>query len=1108
MKRLVRVILVLSMVIFLLLISVNIPGNTSYGEKGPSVHSSQSSLPANNSSLTFVAPSIAPISTTARLNETWSSMFNYTLERMNDSSIPQIAKMLPNFNVPNSGKLVTGPVYTSAPAPMGLASYGLRNESGTIVPYTYTTGSFDGRINISSVSEFYPGTSSPYSFSIQFNAVLTGVTIAGVPGYEYWIQNVAFYSSRIHQLTFVDNIWNFSSPNAVINNGTFHSYTGNLVPGLYYYKVGPTYTVAAPFSLSLYLNTTNVAQENSVFFNYTLTNASFNGRSGTFSSSYDNVQFNSTLPGFGSTVPDAYFKVSGNTLSGTGAIPLDAELDLGGPGGGSTADFNQINASLNMYYQDSSFQMVPIGSAYDSGSATGETSSGVSSYYTGTTEYLFTGPSFISGLWNITSPSESGFALVTASINPESAFVMFSHGSSFSSSDAQWAPTGTGGTFTTHLMPGTYAMKVMLSYHNPSSVYPISLGQDGFSALGSITLTSNETAGLYTPLYISGNAEMAQLAISGNGSERNPYVLPGYGYLRSMGLDSVSTLNQAFNVVNDYLFPEFTGLLVKDSSSYAVMNGFKSPGGGPAFQYVLSGKLNLAIAQLLGMTAANNLGIYFYNSSHVIMTNSTISGAYPAEIFSGNTYYNVPYVAGLTLWNVTSSLVENNLICSEGSGLLIYGDASISSGNYVWNNTFINAPVISNGSYYGFAPIGLTVESSGNTVFNNIFDTTITIVSIDGLYANIYNDGNVTYHNAFNISRRSAASSTVMDGEVLTGSIIGGSYQGGNFYYNYFGDGSSPYNGSGLGLIFPGQNIFNGSINDGFDFVPLQLYTTMVNVSASGLPVNQITYFDINNAVYSISYGSVKSIYVPNGTYQILGFILLNTEEEFVPTSYIGSQMLQSGVFYVHGPVGNIFIEYNLYMNVTVKETGIPAGSTWGFSIPQAGIGFTLDGGSVSIFLEYGKLYQIFPQSVPGYYTDSFYPFTVTGSLNITIAYFPTGMPSSFSVTFHETGLPSGTLWHVYIDTQEFNSTSPTMTILNFTDGTYAYNVSHLNGYQNIEGQQFTVNQSNITIELMFTRTSGSTSSLYIIVGAILGLVTGSIITYALIRRRRREIPS
>jgi len=1106
MARHVRVILALSMVILLLFISLDITGNGAYGETSQNSLSSSPSVPANNSSLTFIAPSITAASPVARLNGTWGSMLNYTLERMNDSSIPHIARMLPNFNVPDSGKLGAGPVYTSAPAPMGLASYGLMKQSGIIVPYTYTTDSFEGRININNVSEFYPGTSSPYSFSIQFNAVLTGVTIAGISTYEYWTQNVAFYSSRTHQLTFVDNIWNFSSPNAVINNGTFYSYTGNVVPGLYYYKIGPTYTVSAPFTLTLYLNASNIANENSVFFNYTLTNASINGKTGTFSSSYDKVEFNSTAPRSSYAVPDANFTVSGNTLSGTDAIPLDSELDLGGPGGGSTADFNQINASLNMYYLRSLKQKIPIGSAYDAGSATGETSSGVSAYYTGTTEYLFTGPSFISGLWNITSPSESGFSTVIGKISPESAFVMLSQGKSFSDSSAQWAPTGSGGAFTTRLMPGSYALMVMLSYHDPSSVYSISLVSGITDLLGTISLTVNKSAGLYTPIYIAGNAELRQLAFSGNGSEGNPYIIPGYDYLRSEGISSISMLNQAFNAVNDYLFPEFTGILVMDTSDYAVLNGFKSPVGGPSFQYVLSGKLNLEIAQALGMTPANNLGIYLYNSSHIILTNSTVSGEFPAAVFSGNTYYNVPYVAGLTLWNVSSSLVENNLICSEGSGLLIYDESAAVSGNYVWNNTFIDASVISNGSYYGFAPIGLTVESSGNTIFNNIFDTTITIVSIDGLYANIYNNGNVTYQNAFNISREPANRSRVVDGEVLTGSIIGSSYQGGNFYYNYFGNGLSPYNGSGLGLVFPGQNIFNGSINYGFDFVPLQVYTTTINVSASGLPAGQITYFDINNAIYSITYGTVADIYVPNGTYQILGFILLNSEEEFVPTSYLGTQILQSGIFYVHGPEGDINILYNLYLNVTVREKGAPVGSTWGFSIPQAGVGFTLDGGSVSIFLESGKLYQLLPQSVPGYYTDSIYSFTVGDSaLNITVYYFPTGLPYSFSVTFHQTGLPSGTLWHVYIGAQEFNSTSSSMTIINFTDGTYTYSVSHVSGYQNIQSQQFTVNQSNVTIDLMFTRSSASSSYLYIIMGAIVGLVSGTIISYAILSRRREN---
>ncbi|EQD51847.1 thermopsin precursor related protein, partial [mine drainage metagenome] len=289
----------------------------------------------------------------------------------------------------------------------------------------------------------------------------------------------------------------------------------------------------------------------------------------------------------------------------------------------------------------------------------------------------------------------------------------------------------------------------------------------------------------------TGNAGLGQLSISGGGTEANPYIIPGYSYLESHGTSSLSTLNSAFSAVNDYLFPEYSSILVTGTTDYVVFSGFSGPGNTPAFQYTISGKLNLLIAQALGMTPTNNLGAYFYNSSNIVFTNSTVSEAFPAAVFDGDTYYNVPYVSSLTFWNVTNSLIENSLICSQGSGLLIYNNANTDAGNHIWNNTFRNAAVISNGSFFGGSPIGLTVESNGNTVFNNLFDTVITVVSIDGPYANIYNNGNVAYHDAFNISRRPASSTMSFDGATLTGSIIGSTYQGGNFYYNYFGNGSS-----------------------------------------------------------------------------------------------------------------------------------------------------------------------------------------------------------------------------------------------------------------------------------------------------------------------------
>ena len=83
----------------------------------------------------------------------------------------------------------------------------------------------------------------------------------------------------------------------------------------------------------------------------------------------------------------------------------------------------------------------------------------------------------------------------------------------------------------------------------------------------------------------------------------------------------------------------------------------------------------------------------------------------------------------------------------------------------------------------------------------------------------------------------------------------------------------------------------------------------------------------------------------------------------------MGKLLLTSGSFQALGPVMNITLRYEEYLNLTVKEQGLPTGTPWGFSVPAAGEGFELSSDNISMFLPAGQAYEIIPQSVSGYYS-------------------------------------------------------------------------------------------------------------------------------------------
>ncbi|MCL5881582.1 MAG: thermopsin [Candidatus Thermoplasmatota archaeon] len=1040
-----------------------------------------------------------------RLNASggWSSLRNVINSRLDSSSVPSYARYLPNFAVGpeiQNGNVL--PSYTSAPAPMGLSSYGLMNQSGTLVPYTYSTSSFQGTINLSSVQEFYMGSDAPHSFSIQLNSVLNNVTLFGVTGYQYWTQNVVDYSSMTGQLIFVDNIWNFSSPSAVINGNEFHSYNGTVVPGVYYYDIGPTLHIKPPFTLSLYLNTTTLGNRNTVFFNYSISGRLENGTLISKSGSYDQVQFNSSSPGSG-PIPSADFQVSGSHLTGTGFIPMDAEFIIGGPGGGSTADFYNISGSMSLDYRNSSGRYTPVGSAYNAGSETGETSSGIGMYYSNHTAYLSSGPSFVEGLWNISN--NPGMVSIQGRVGPSNAFVMVSDSGVMDNATAQWAPAGTDGNFDYHISPGNYSMEFFLSYHNPSFVNDINLSSGLAHKAGTISLEVNFSRGIYTPLYSFSNAQLRNLSYAGNGTASSPFQIPGPLELAANGIPAQAQISPVFSRVNDYLYPVFYGIIQTNTTNYTLYNGFRTAQGNSPFEVSLPLTDLASLTQEFDVSTVNFLPEVFYAASNVTVSNSTISGWFSTIVYNNYTLDNVPPVASLMLWNTTHSLIERNSVESQGSGILIYNQNSTISDNYVWNNTFSNYPYVYAGDYYGYAPIGLVVESSGNTIYNNEFTSTIPLVSISGRGANIYNGGNATYTDRFNITRESSSKLAHFNGVTLSGSILNTSYQGGNYFYNYFGNGTVPYNGSGVGFVFNGQGIFNGSINDGYSYNPLTLPSYATNITAAGLPASTETYFDINNAIYNISYGQQYTVYLPNGTYFLSGFSLVSPQVEFVPSTYMGKLLLTDGSFQALGPVMNITLRYEEYVNLTVTEQGLPAGTQWGFSVPAAGEGFELNSNNISMFLSAGQDYEIIPQSVSGYYSSplDIGPLYSSGTVTLTYSRLPTSISGNFTVIFSESGLAGGTVWKIQIGQQTFSTTNSTMAIYGFENGNYSYSIVPVAGYRAVQSGYLYIDNGNSTVAVTFVKTSaGADQAVYIALSLIGGVAIGSVAVYGVMRRR------
>lgn len=768
---------------------------------------------------------------------------------------------IPNVNyLPGMQNNHVEPLYGQAPAPMGIGDFGLVNRGGHIVGTKMKTSSFEGTWTVNNLTGFNLGNDGPYSVTVQMNTILAHTTILGKSNFVYWTQNVIVYSTRTHSLTFEDNIWNFSSPNAYMTQNTIYNSTGNVIPypGVHI-AIGPTVTLNYPFTVNLFLNTTVLDGMDTVYFNYSIPSLMMNG-------TYDRVMFNSTYgmpPGY--SARPAYFEVNGNKLNPVGLL-YDAELMIGGPGGGSTNSIYTMNSMMSLKYlsktpQESFFntQFLPNGhgpmhfhahkatrgqylnvpSAYDFGTDTGETSEGVSvSWNAQDQAMLSAGPSLLYGMWNVSSANIMEH--FTGKVSPSNAFMFVDTGTQVNPNTAGWAPLTASGSYNFWLPVGMYTAKFMLSYYNPVTVplrahfsfnYLDEFNQLNVKSEQSIHLKRNTEDGIYTPLFATNNAQLANISVSGNGTQSNPYIA------ENSASPGISPL---FGEVNDFLFPVFEGVMIRNTNAYFEMNSM------PDFSFQMPHYTDLFL-NFFKLPETNYMGYWLYNTSNISLWNTSLITGWFSPYGAGFPYANV------MLWNSSNDLVGSNTFQTMDSSMLIFGGTN----NTVWGNTFtnvspvlLNSSAMNNVSLYG-APLALSVYSSGNLIYNNNFTTTIPAYSPD---YSIYTGNTAYYIDSWNITRQPSNISHYFNGYDLVGSIVNSADQGGNYWYNF--DGIIPYNDSGL-------------IANGGDYEPLNLLM-VPDGPVINAPLNAIVVVPTYAAFVSHNTTSVivnNNVYFPYGSY-------------------------------------------------------------------------------------------------------------------------------------------------------------------------------------------------------------------------------------------------
>lgn len=933
------------------------------------------------------------------------------------------------------------PLYASSPAPIGLVDYGLAaSPNGTLVASPLETTRLLGVVDVNrtGIQPMDLVNAEPDAYSIQLNAVLTGVTLFGVHGYTFWTQNVVEFFPAAQALFLVTNVWNFSGEPTLGDALYEHGPYGQIYDDAVYVAELPYTGIESPFALSLYLNSTVLGGRDAVDFTVVLS-----GPGESIDAPFDYIVFNSIRPGGRAVTSPAQYLASGAAYNPAG-VNYDFELDLGGPGGGSQATLMSADAELGLAYWLPSAEhglggFVAVPSAFNYGGDTGETASGGTLTWSsasggphglGTYGTLATGPATLSGLWNATGPE--GSVPVSLDVSPSSAFEILTP----EPSQGQLLPIASiGPTVTTDmfwLAPGNYSLQTALSGYTPATTILDVTGP----VTVSVDLSPDASIGIYTPLWAWSNETLASIAVGGEGTPSDPYDLP-------TAAGESTLLEPVFGVFNDYGYAPYPGLFLLDTNASVVI---EDP---PPFTVIS----NVRAAN--GSFAFESLPLWFWNATGVALVDSSYLGP-PVGVAAAAAFTTVFY-------DSKDDLIAGNAFNAFGSGALLLDQGPLGGpysaaggGSTVWGNSF--------SASYG---IGLAELESGDLIYNNNFSQGLLAQGTTACQPGnpalpddcwpVYSLAPVSFNDSWNVSRMPASVVRLAPGYpayALTGSIAGTSWQGGNVWENY-GEAANPY-----GRI-PYNNTVDGApqIDPGGDYEPLLNYSLYsVTFQASGSPAGAVWGAEVGLVIAPGAFNGVLVFDNFTTSAPSVSVLLPNLTGAFVrPYSPVGFLPTVSPIgLDVQGANTTVILTFVVgNFTITFAEGGLPATllARDGWRVDFGGvlkssfaptIAFSSPGGTFPLLVEGPSGWQeLFPSE------SAYLPYA---NVTVDIPLFHLFSTNLFAVAH---GLPTGEPWCVELLDEELCSSEHTIEFANLTPGLWPLTIVSPLAGQSITASSF-----------------------------------------------------
>jgi len=507
----------------------------------------------------------------------------------------------------------------------------------------------------------------------------------------------------------------------------------------------------------------------------------------------------------------------------------------------------------------------------------------------------------------------------------------------------------------------------------------------------------------------------------------------GYVYVTNLHSNSVSVINGATNTVIASISVESfpVGVAFDSSNGYVYVTNLHSNS-----VLVINGATNTVIGSIA--VGSNPDGVAFDSSNGYV---------YVANQYSNN----------VSVINGATKTERPTVIASIGVESFPVGVAFDSSNGYVYvtNNAANSVSVINGATNTVIASIGVESEPVGAA-----FDSSNGYVYVANNAAN-------------SVSVINGATNKVIASIAVGSGPKGVAYDSSNGYVyvtNYNSNSVSVINGATntviasigvesepYGVAFDSANGYIYVTNYGSDTVSIISTSPQYSVTftETHLPTGATWNVTLNGAKSSSTTSSI-SFSEPNGTYSYI----IGIYQGYSASPYSSSVT-------VNGASQTVSITFTqVKYSVTFTETGLPSGTEWYANITgQSALSSTTT--TITTSLPNGSYtYSIgTPDKI---YSAKGGSFIVDGSsVSVSVSF----APVVYSITFTQTGLPSGT-WYINVTTtsQTFSTLYNKSITFTETNGTYSYTVATNNKEYapSSASGSFTVNGSSVSVSITF----------------------------------------